>query len=330
MTLPIRYIPVAAAVRPTRRWLLAALVMTLAGGCVSTTGLPEFRAYQSAFDQAFAASTQILDELAVAERAAALRLIAAGRDPVTQDPPTPRSDPAQLRSDGFDPQFYVVDSVYETGLGDPPGTAAIRRALATVADFNNLLLAYGEGRGLDELKAQASAVAAEGTAAAGAAALALGTPLAIPALPAALGLVNEGLDVALRAASRAAFRDALVARAPDIDAILEDVRDTAPTVFSLLTRDVANRAKDLRDDGRDAEAAEAVARIDAYRKLLSNWVLMLEQTQAALAATVAAVTGPPDQVGRLSDLAQSATELRARSARIGALLVDLRRGTPPV
>lgn len=306
-----------------------ALLGAMLAGCASTTGLREFRVYQSAFDKADAASAQILDELAVAEREAAQRLIAAGKDPVKVDPPTSRPSAQMLRSQGFDQSFYIVDSVYETDIGDPPGTAAIRRSLRAVADFNTIVLAYGEGRGLDELKASANLVATQATAAASAVALAAGTTLAIPALAPALGLVNEGMDVALQAASRAAFRDAVVARQPAVDQILVGVRDTAPEVFSLLTRNIATDAKNAWEDRRTADLQAAVAKLDGYRKLISNWVIMLEQTRQALALAVAAIEGPPDQVAALADVAQGAAELRDRSTRINRLLVELRRGTPP-
>ena len=315
-----------------RLWhgLAMAMLATQLAACASTAGLQEFRSYRTAFDNANAASDQILDELAIAEREAAHRLIAAGRDPVAAQPPatpTSRTAASTIKSVGFDQQFYLIDVPYQTDLVDPPGTAAIRRSLRAVAHFNDTVLAYGEGRGLDELKANASLVATQSAGAATAVAAALGSTIALPGLPAALGLLNEGMDLALQAASRAAFRDAVVAHQPDVEAILAGVRDTAPTVFSLLTRNIADTAKDLRDEGRQAEADAAVARLEGYRKLLSSWVVMLDQSRAALAAAVSAIQSP-DQAMALADFAQGAADLRVRAARIEQLFVELRRGAP--
>jgi hypothetical protein len=334
------------ALRSPWRALGLALVAVLAAACASTAGLPEFRVYQATFDRALATSDQILDELAVAERQSALRLVAKGKEPVvdveavagalagggatgasvTTDPRTPERI---IEAGGFDEKFYVRDAVYVAELGDPPGTAAIRRALRSVADFNDVVLAYGEGRALDELKAQAAVLAAESRSALQAASLVVGTGLSTTGLGPALGIVREGADVALQAASREAFRDAVVALQPNVDAILVDIRDTTPTIFSFLTRDLADSAKDLRDADQQAAADAAVARIEAYRRLISNWVIMLEETRAALAATVAAITGPREQSAALADLARSVGDIGARSARINTLLVELRRGGPP-
>jgi len=328
-----------------RQRMAVACLLVMVGGCVSTAGLPEFRAYQDAFTQAEAASAAILDELAVAEREAARRLIRSGQEPVTtvpavaaeavggaavtSSPALSRTDRARIERDGFDDRFYVRDAVYQADLGDPPGTAAIRRSLDSVAAFNAVVLAYAEGRALDELKAQAGVLATDVSAALSAVALPLGVPgLALPGLLPALKLVQEGADAALQAASREAFREAVLARQPTIDAILVEVRDTAPTIFSLLTRGLSRAAKDLRDEDRAAEAEAAVVKIESYRRLLANWVILLDQTRSALAATIVAIKGPRDQTAALADVARSTAGLRERTARINALLVELRRGGP--
>ncbi|NLI82116.1 MAG: hypothetical protein GX443_10585 [Deltaproteobacteria bacterium] len=307
------------------QFALVLLFALMSAGCVSTAGLSEFRQYRDSFERVNVASTAIFDEMGAAERAKARQLFLRGLPPV----PATRTASQTIKASGFDEQFYIEDAPYVSQTGDPPATAAFRRSIAAVAVFNDIVLAYAEGRSLSELKREAAvlgSVVQEALHAVGGARVIGG--LSMPAVGAALTLVKAGADQAVALASRAAFRDAVVAQQPNIDAILVTVRDGTPAIFGLLTGDLADSAKDAMDRGDKATAQVFIAQIETYRKMLSDWVLLLDDTRTALRATIAAMEHPYgcDPPLFVHELAASADQLRARTESIRNAIVTLRRG----
>ncbi|NLI31848.1 MAG: hypothetical protein GX422_03565 [Deltaproteobacteria bacterium] len=297
----------------------------MAAGCVSTAGMAEFRLYHESFDRMSVTSATIFDELAAAERAKARELFKKGLPPI----PGTRTNPGTIRASGFDEQFYIEDAPYVSSIDDPPATAAFRRSLAAVAGFNSIILAYAEGRSLRELKQEAADLSSTARGALDVVEAAKGIGiLNMPAVGAALALVKAGADEALKTASRSAFREAVVAHQPQIDTILVTVRDGTPAIFGLLTDDLADSAKDAMDAGDRRTAEVLISQIETYRRMLSDWVLLLDETRVALDATVAAIQTQftCDTVMFTRDLSTATEGLRSRTESIRAAIVTLRRG----
>src|SRR5947209_10758174 len=117
-----------------RRTLLVATCLAL-GACGLSQGIAEYEIYRSAFEKTYGTSTAILDQLAVQERELFLRSRKG------------RIDPTNVK---FDPNL----ATYYSDATDPPGTAAFRRALATVKAYNDLLYGLASGQTAEALVAK--------------------------------------------------------------------------------------------------------------------------------------------------------------------------------
>lgn len=274
--------------------LLAVLLAGALAACVYG-GVAEFEAYKTAFDSVQSTSTSILDQLALQERRLFLKL--------NQNASNPRR---------FNPDLarYYTDSV------DPPGTASFRAALATIKTYNDLLYGLETGQTAQALSAKLAALEASITSAVNdTAALAPSVSAQIQAGTTTInGLFVElqpFLTLALNAQSQAAFHDFLIQSYPTVRKLLWELRNSTAAIFPMLTSAVLDSAV-----GRPLTPDET-SKISSYRKLLADWVILLETTVKALDAANAAATAPPTIVDRVTGLTTVASELdaAAKSAR---------------
>ncbi|MCW8085275.1 hypothetical protein [Sabulicella glaciei] len=268
------------------------------------------RNYAEAFGRAHRASGDLLDEFAIAER----RL---GRE---------EGRAARARALGVDPIFDPARAVYFASDARPPMASATRRALDVVVAYNEGLLALAEGRALSELRGEAARLGSE--------LLALGSVVAggpvLAGLPAILPLLSTAADRAQQAASRATFREEFLKGFPTVDRILSELRAGAPTMFVVLTTPGVDRLRRARLDGADlADRAAVVARHEAYRTALSDWVVLLDEARLAMGAvktaleTASNVPGTPG-IASAADMAGRAALLRDLSAAVRAALLRAR------
>lgn len=293
-----------------------------AAGCTSDRGVAEFAVYESTYAGTAATLTVVLDEFEAVERARSVALIrATGVSPV--EPREDRSEAIALNG-GFDETFHIADAVYFAPAQVPPATAAFRRALASITAFNAVAGAYADGRAArevaDRLLALAGTVEALAQAVRPEAAV-LG--LALPGNPVAA--TAEGvLARALAAGSREAFREAILALHPAIKATLAEFRAAAPRLFSLLTATARDAAKEAHFAGRIAERDAAIAVIENYRAVLSNWVVAIDATDVALEKLVAAIRGEGARSDLLGDLALTVEQAAGLATETRRLLGEIR------
>lgn len=300
---------------PAAALVLLGFVAALSG-CASSREIPEFELYRSGFDAVGRASEVVFTDLEAAERAASIRVIRSGLSPL--DPGRDERERLAFLG-GLDETFRVEEAVYFAPAGVPPGTAAFRRALGAVAAFNDTVAAYADGRGADEIGTKLAGL----DRALGQTGAALGLPVNVAgdllqtAVP-GLAVARVAVGQALEAGSLEAFRQAILATHPQIDALLLAMRDGSPTVFRVITSGDRAEAKDALDEGDRAAFEEALARVEAARAGLSIWVLALERSRAALAAVVAAIAAPVTSRLLLGELTESAgaLELLAREAAV--------------
>ncbi len=266
-------------------------------GCATFQGVAEFETYRRAYEAAYAVGSQILDQLAVAERAAFLI-----------------ENPETLPLQGFNP----ANAAYYATRVDPPGTAAFQRALDVVKAYNDLLYGLTSGQTAELLVAKLSelgsrAVAA-GTEIDGAFA-ALGGGIRASALlsglDAALEPIKAVSSLALRYQARAAFRDYILEYHEPIRRMIAALRDGTAQIFPLLTLAAESSVF------RGGQVTPALERIAGYRGLLSDWVLLLDASSAALDRAIVALSAPPTLIDAVGGMTAAAIEVEvvARSAR---------------
>ncbi len=185
------------------RILLFAAICALTVGCALQAGLPEFKVYNTAFEELRSASTTIIDMLAVAERKQRQAFLKA------------------LHANGFDKKF-APDTPHLFELADPPLADVYRRGIDVVAQYNKIMLVYATGQGFDTLQAEVSSLGTESLALVNAAQI-LGD-VAGKASP-YVALAQEIAKLALSIRSRAVFREHLIDTAPAVRKLLGSMRD---------------------------------------------------------------------------------------------------------
>ena len=299
------------------RCRLAILALSLAvSACAASPPVAEVRLVAKAFDDLNSASAPLLDDLAVAERiqgrnAAERRAQQHAGDATPTAPGTSTRCPEVTRAAAgathVQSGFCAEDSYYYSELSDPPGTAAFRRSLAAIGDYTHVLLILAEGRNLEVAQAQLQSLAAN---VGGALELAGATGLG-PAAGALASALQPVLDLAAKHGNAEELARNVKEVAPQVVAVIEQLRATAPELFTTLTEQSLARFR--RDGLVNAEIAQLESRrIETYRVAVSNYVVLLDQYQSLLAGLVQAY----DLEGKsitLAGLAERSAQLSAQA-----------------
>ena len=271
--------------------ILAILTATLVA-CVSSRGIQEFTTYRTAFDRTNDTANAILDQLAIQERA----LFRATSGHVFQE---------------FNPDA----ATYYTDAGDPPGTGAFRNALATVDAYNDLLFALATGQSAASMVSQLGELQVNVNKALGDVAALAGHGGQVAAVGAALEVgfrkLKPFIELGLRYRSRQAFRVFVVENYLTVRQLLLDIRGGTTAIFPILTRSVMERHRG--DITSTSLTAEEVEKVEAYRKLLSDWVLLIDGTIMALDHVNTALAQGPTVAGAVAGLSTIAIDLSAAS-----------------
>ncbi len=255
----------------------------------------ELQRLQAAMTTTRAAADPIFDDLAIAERrvglaqatSAAQAGIASG-DCAARWVGTP--------SAGFIGALCPDHIRFESAIGDPPGTAALRSGLATLSGATEALLALAENRNLAEAETQVQALtgalssfvqataAPFGPTSGAAAVLTLLKPVAAELQP----LINN--LVAANNAER--VRRLILEYDPVFARLLIALRAAVPEMFQIFVVDQTFRASTAPPGQRAAIRAEAPRLMNGYRRLLADYAVLLDGVSRAWAATVVAARDP--------------------------------------
>lgn len=260
----------------------------------SVNGIVEFEAYKSAFDKTQATAGGILDQLAVQERALFLKVNKSARSPIRFNPTLAR---------------YYTDSV------DPPGTASFRAALDTIKAYNDLLYGLETGQTAQAMTAKISALESSLMSATNSTAGVLAAGAAVsPQVGAAMASLNQIfaqltplIQSALTFRSQQEFQAFLISAYPTVRELLLELRASTGVIFPVLT--AATVARSIRDTGNGALTADESSKIDGYRKLLADWVILIEATIKALDQAKTAADAPPSVMGTITGLTAIASEM---------------------
>jgi len=282
---------------------LVTLVWLVLTGCAGPVAQQEFQTYVTSFEQMRGATNSLLDEVGAGERRRGQAVLSAR--------------PSSPRPLGVDESFRVADAAFYASNAEPPLTRAYRNALRVIVLYNDTLVGLVEGKTLGELKTNAAELGSEALALAAVVTGMAVAPLIAPALPA----IQLLADQAVAAASRAAFKDAFLRNFTAVDALFSKMREGAPDLFDVLARENLARLRQARLDGlSDAARAELIARHEAYRSALSDWVIMIEETQVAMRDVRTVLQAPAGLNASTTDLTERAIKIRVLASTIRTTL----------
>ncbi len=291
-------------IRPVMKRAAGLLLALSLAGCLEGAA-PEGRMFRDSATAIDTASAGLLDELANAEReiaTLALNALRGGSD-------SRRGCVVIGAASNAIRDFCPDDAMIQGGVGDPPGTARLRRGLAAVNAQALLMVALAEqapgverdsrlGRLTVELNALAAAANGPGAE--------VYRPLGLTAVTQGLQPLATGL---MTADDPNAIRALLLANEQATEALITVLR-ASPTVFF---REQANQVSSL-GRGRGPQAA-ALRRLETERQLLANYLLLLNRSaQNWRSAAQLLRHGRPAAFTALSDTAVS-TQIEAESIR---------------
>ncbi len=285
--------------RAIRHCFFVLFVFSTLTACISRGGVAEFTVYKSVFDDSAAVTTSIIDQLAAAER-------------IVEK--TARFRPNRI---GVDPVFVASDAAVYSDLTDPPLAAQYRRALATVNQYNKVMLGFATGQGFDTLQAEIFGFATQAGATADAIA---GTTSIAGTLAPYLGILREISSLVVSARSRAVFREKFLEYHPDVIAILETMREGSEDMFPNLTFKLEADILDGLSRGQNVKTLQE--KHYQTRVLLSDWVVLMNKNIDALNAVKLAIENP----GLGTQLSGATAELIALQSTVNGVrkrLADL-------
>lgn len=268
-------------------------------GCVNNSGIAEFTRYQQSFDRGLIIGESVLDRLSVAEQA-------LGRAELTPLSPSAFTfDPTRAR--------YYVDTV------EPPITASLRASLALVADYNKTVAALASGESAEALATRLNMIGS-GALLVGTrvSALAVGPGGQLAGLATSLANPLNALTPLTQRAfafrTQAAFREEVVARKGDVQAVMRALIDATPQIFNVIALPVAQSHR--TPTGNTPFTEEEAQMLGALQRDLANLVILLEASSTALDAAVEAIANGRSAPS-LAGFAAATDELNAvaRAAR---------------
>ena len=272
-------------------------VLGILAACTTYNGIGEFEAYQRAFNNTYETGGAILDIVAEKERTIFLNAYPSS-------------------ATNYDPDYaaYYADSV------DPPGTAAFRRALNSVKAYNDILYGLASGQTVDALSAKLTSLNASLSSAANETTqlLNIGTLQRADLIKTIGNLdarIKAGIELtqfALNYQSREAFRRFAIEYRPVVQELLMSLRDGSRIIFPVLTRDATASITGVDQ-----------VKVAQYRMLLSDWVLGLEATMAALNRVGAAIKADATVDSSIAAFTKSAVELEVTAAAARKHLAEL-------
>ncbi|MFK0691128.1 hypothetical protein ACFX5Q_23440 [Mesorhizobium sp. IMUNJ 23033] len=211
----------------------------------------------------------------------------------------------------FDPELasYYTDTV------DPPATRAFRNAFQAVIAYNDLLYGLSSGQTADALTAKIGTMNASLANSIQSADFLTSSTLpqrvAISAgLQTAFLQVRPLLRAGLGLRSRQRFREYLIAFYPATRNLLVGLRQSTGNMFLILNAPELNR---IRASATGQPSKEDLDHILTYRRLLANWVILIDAAIDALDAAKKSIEAPANPVAVVEGLTIATDELNAAS-----------------
>lgn len=297
-----------------RRWwsyspgrTLGGLVLLVAVTACQTVPTTQLKSFSDSLVAVQDANKPIFADLALAEgRAAANR-------------PDPCPDLHQIAVPGSTPirnGFCLPEAATTASNTDPPDTAAFKAGMEVLQVYTGTLSTLASGGSSAETSAQLESAANN--------LLAIGAALTgsiAPVVTGAIKVLAPLVDQAAAQLSKAEARRLILTGQKQVHDIIAAERNAVPAIWDTTTADWRHQL--LRINPKDTEGAATLrAKIETYRTIMSNYVVMLDRLDAAWTKTVAATTSPQPET--LADLAALTEQLKAESDMLAKTYAELR------
>lgn len=204
------------------------------------------------------------------------------------------------RGGAFDPALASIHS----DLAEPPLTREYRRAFATISRYNLVMAGLASGETAQSLSAD---MAALGTESLGLVSVLAPNVAAPAALRASLSVFQQISTIALTYRSRAVFVNELAANAEPVIAVMEEMRAGSPAIYDYLR----------------AHGSGGAAREDTLRRMVSDWVVLMDRNIAALRISTAAARSGSATGADVIALRNSLGEVRAAAEAVRKGIAEL-------
>jgi hypothetical protein len=224
---------------------------------------------------------------------------------------------------GFIRGFCIEDAPYFSDLGDPPATRAFRTGVIVLGKYSELLLVLAEGKNVEAAKVQLQSL---GTSIAAGLALVPGAQGAAGVVVPMLKALEPVVEAGAQASNYQELKRVVTEAAPHFSRVVFALQIASREIFTTLTESSVAQATpgNVRDNRPLAESL--VAQIDGYRKVVSDFVVLLNELDEAHKDLVEALKYAKDQPPTLAGLADRAQRLTGQADALRQAYVILRRG----
>ncbi|MGR5239062.1 hypothetical protein [Vibrio alfacsensis] len=265
------------------------IITLLNVGCTKNS-INEYAQYHHSFTQYHELSELILDRLAVSERMNFAEENAYKVRSIYKNTPEYRIDPLGMQQAELNNiVFSEADIRYYIDVIDPPVTHQLRTSIEIIYRYNEALAALINGDTAEVLANKVSELGAAAVKASTSTVSIVGLPASSPILPmvSELGHISSQLaafepliELAFRQKSKKVFREELLSKYDVISAALDQLSHTIPSIFFVVKTSYLDML-----DKKVRTPEETLRDLKAYRQLLANWSLLLNQSKEALALT---------------------------------------------
>jgi hypothetical protein len=303
----------APALGPLRFRLAALLSIGWLAAC-ETAPVDQIHQFSQAFNAVNTAGQPLLDDLSIAERTLGQRN--APNRPV---PPKDDCHYTQLRSTEEVLGLCARDAPVFSDVGDPPNTRLFRKGLTTLQRYIDILVGLADGKATADTVAQANALLQN----LGGVATLTGGPAASAGLQGAIDALTPLLSDIVNQLSAREARQLILKSEKPVRALIIALRDSTPSVFNTVTTDTETRLGIRHSPTLAADKAK----YEAYRKIVANYYVLLDQLNDTWTETVAAAQTPSPTT--ITDIANRAGQLKADAAAVNRAYSILRTGVVP-
>ena len=247
-----------------------AAAAVLCTSCANNAPIEEVRLFSAAYSTFNSATQPLLDDLALAERHQGRMgaVMAAKNNGLRKSRYKGECKNVSWRKPGFMRGFCNRDAGYFSEIGDPPATKSFRRSMMVIGNYADVLLTLAEGRNLDEAVAQVELL--------GGNVASLISVAGVPGAGAGVTGALKALEPVLRRAGQAGNEEELkrlvLGSAPQMKVLVASLRAAAPVYFKTLIH-----APESEATSNPNQAAPYLKRIETYRVIVSNYVILLEE-----------------------------------------------------
>jgi hypothetical protein len=292
-----------------------ALVMPLVllTGCQSVP-TAQLKAFTDSLAAVQEADKPIFADLAQAEMRGALARPDACPDMPSIPVPVPGGQLTQIR-DGF----CLKEVTATANIADPPDTMAFKGGMEALQVYAGTLNTLASGASANDTAAQLQSAA--GNLLGIASALNLVGSAFAPAISGAIGALASLVTQASQQLSKAEARRLILSGDQHVHELIAAERAAVPSIWAVITGDWRSQLRRVKP-GDTQTAATLRGKIETYRTIMSNYIIMLDRLDTAWTKTVKATNDP--QPTTLADLVTLSGQLKADADTLAKAYAFLR------